>query len=114
MFGLSWLVIITVLAAGLSLYDGISRTRGKQSNSILAIAEIVIAALLLLSLFVVFPAPFTLTLFAIALEVVLVLNLVLRGRGKRTGAATVTIIALVLNTLVLLTSIGWLRIPGLG
>lgn len=113
MFGLTWLVIVTVLAAGIALYDGISRVRGKHSNSILAIAEIVLAALMLLSLFVVFPAPFTLLLFAIVLEVVLVLTLFLGGK-RRKAAPILTIIALVLNAVVLLTAAGWLQIPGLG
>jgi len=127
MITLSWLLIVTVLAAALSLFDGISRLRGKRSssilaiarlrgkrsNSILAIAELVFAVLMLLSIFIAFPAPFTTFLFALILEVVLVLILVLRGAGRR-GVSTVTIVALILDTVVVLISAGWLHIPGLG
>ena len=113
MITLSWLLIITVLAAALALFDGISRLRGKRSNSILAIAEIVFAVLMLLSIFIPFPAPFTTFLFALILEIVLVLILVLRGTGRK-GVGAITIIALILNTVVVLIAAGWLRIPGLG
>ena len=106
------LFIVTILAGALALYDGIVRVRGRGSNSIVAIAEIVFAALLLVSLFVAFPAPLGLLTWAILLEIVLVLILVLRGAGKR-GVWIVTIIALVLNTIVVLAGLGWLSIPGL-
>ena len=113
MITLSWLLIITVLAAVLALFDGIGRLRGKRSNSILAIAELVFAVLMLLSIFIAFPAPFTTFLFALILEIVLVLILVLRGTGRK-GVGAITIIALILNTVVVLIAAGWLRIPGLG
>ena len=110
---LSWLLIVTVLAAVLALFDGISRLPGKRSNSILAIAELVFAVLMLLSIFIAFPAPFTTFLFALMLEIVLVLILLLRGTGRKSVGA-ITIIALILNTVVVLIAAGWLRIPGLG
>lgn len=112
MLTVSWLLIITVLAAGLALFDGITRLRGRRSNSILAVLELVFAALMLLSIFIALPAPFTTFLFSLILEVVLVLILVMRGTGKK-GAPTITIIALILNTAVLLIAAGWLTIPGL-
>lgn len=112
MITLSWLLIVTVLAAGLSLFDGITRMRGR-GNTILAVAELVFAALMLLSIFIAFPAPFTTLLFAIILEVVLVLTLVLRGAGRK-GGSTLTIVALILNTVVVLIALEWLTIPGLG
>ena len=110
---LTWLLIITVLAAASALVDGISRLRAKRSNSILAIAELVFAVLMLLSIFIAFPAPFTTFLFALILEVVLVLILVLRGT-RRKGVGAITIVALILNTVVVLISADWLHIPGLG
>lgn len=113
MITLSWLLIITILAAALSLWDGISRLRGRHSNSILAIAEMVFALLMLLSIFFAFPAPLGTFLFAVILEVVLLLILFVRGAGSR-GVSTLTIIALVLNTIVVLIAAGWLIIPGLG
>lgn len=106
------LFVITILAGALSLYDGIVRIRGRRASSILAIAEIFFSALLLVSLFVAFPAPLSLLTWAILLEIALVLALVLRG-GVRRGAWVVTIIALVLNTIVVLVNLGWLHVPGL-
>ena len=112
MITLSWLIIVTVLAAGLALADGIIRLRGSRNNSIIAIAEVAVAALMLVSAFTALPAPFTTFFFALALEAVLVL-LLLPGRGRK-GAPTLVIIALVVNTVVVLTSAGWLHIPGMG
>lgn len=113
MVTLSWLLIITILAAALSLFDGITRLRGRRSNSILAILELVFAVLMLLAIFFAFPAPLGVFLFSILLEVVLILILVVRGAGAK-GVSTITIIALILNSIVVLIAAGWLRIPGLG
>ncbi|HPM52389.1 MAG TPA: hypothetical protein PK282_09150, partial [Rhodoglobus sp.] len=94
-------------------FDGIRRVRGNRTNSILAIAELVFAVLMLISIFIAFPAPLGTFVFAVALEVVLILLLVLRGtRGS--GFTTLTLIALILNTVVVLIAAGWLSIPGLG
>ena len=111
MITLSWLLIVTILAAALALFDGISRVRGRGGNSILAIAELLFAALMLVSIFFAFPAPLGTFLFALILEVVLILVLLVRGSK---GIATVTVIALILNSIVVLISAGWLTIPGLG
>ena len=112
MFTINLLFIVTVLAGALSLYDGIARVRGRGANSILAIAEIVFAVLLLLTLFVAFPAPFGLLTWAILLLITLVLILILRGTPRR-GVWVVTVIALVLTAVVVLVGLGWLSIPGL-
>jgi hypothetical protein len=104
---LSWLLIITILAAALAVYDGIVRLRGKRGNSFLAVAELV------LSVFVALPAPFSTFLFALILEVVLVAIAILPGRRRR-GSSTATFIALVLNSVVVLIAAGWLHVPGLG
>lgn len=113
MITISWLFIITVLAAALALFDGISRLRGRRSNSLLAILELVFAVLMLISIFFAFPAPLGTFLFAVILEVILVVILLVRGAGAK-GVSTLTIIALVLNTVVVLIAAGWLHIPGLG
>ncbi|HAM25599.1 MAG TPA: hypothetical protein DCP11_02555 [Microbacteriaceae bacterium] len=110
---LTWLLIITILAAALAIYDGIVRLQGKRGNSILAVAELVFAALMLLSVFVALPAPFTTFLFALILEVVLIALAVLPGKRRR-GSSTATFIALLLNSVVVLIAAGWLHIPGLG
>jgi hypothetical protein len=105
------LFVITVLAGALALFDGIARLRGR-GNAIVGVAEIVFAALLLVSLFIAFPAPLGLLTWAILLEIALILALFVRGRGRR-GGWVITIIALVLNTIVVLVGLGWLSIPGL-
>jgi len=110
---LSWLLIITILAAALALWDGITRMRGRKGNSILAIAELVFAVLMLLSIFIAFPAPLRTFLFAVVLEVILLLILLMRGSGTK-KASTVTLVALILNSIVVLIAAGWLTIPGLG
>ncbi len=107
------LFAITVLAGAFAVYDGVARLRGRRSGgSIVAIAEIVFAALMLLALFIAFPAPLGLLTWALLLEVALVVALVLSG-GVRRGTWVVTIIALVLNTIVMLVNLDWLHVPGL-
>ena len=111
-FSFSILTILTIVTAAFAIYDGATRLRGKRHNSILAIAELAFAILMLLSVFVVLPAPFTILLFSLLLEVILVALLIFRGT-RRAGIAPATVIALVLNAIVLLISAGWLHIPGL-
>ncbi|TBN56446.1 hypothetical protein EYE40_02985 [Glaciihabitans arcticus] len=101
------LFIITLLAGGLSLYDGIVRLRGRGNSSILAIAELVLGALLLLSLFV---AALNFALVPILLLITLLIIIFLPGKGR--SARTITIIAAVLTAVLVLTSLGWLNIPG--
>lgn len=113
MITLSWLLIITILAAALALFDGISRVRGRGGSSVLAIAELLFAALMLLSIFFAFPKPLGTFAFALVLEVILILILLVRGAGAK-GIAAVTVIALILNSVVVLIAAGWLNIPGLG
>lgn len=106
------LFVITILAGVLGLADGIARVRGRGASTIIAVAEIVFAALLLVSLFIAFPAPLTLLTWAILLEIALLIALFIRG-GVRRGTWAITIIALVLNTIVVLVNLGWLHVPGL-
>lgn len=113
MVTINLLFVLTILAGGLALYDGIVRLRGRRGGgTIVGIAEIVFAALMLVSLFVAFPAPLTFLVWCVLLEVALVIALVLSG-GVRRGSWVITIIALVLNTIVLLVTLGWLTIPGI-
>jgi len=110
---ISWLLLITIAAAGLAIFDGVRRVRGHHGNSIIAIAELVLAVLMLVSVFIAFPAPLGTILFAIGLEIVLILLLVLKGTRNR-AFTTLTLIALILNSIVVLIAAGWLHIPGLG
>lgn len=112
MVTINLLFIVTILAGALSLYDGIARVRGRGGATILAVAEIIFAALLLVSLFVAFPAPLTTLTWAILLLITLLITLILRGAGRR-GVWVVTVIALILTAIVVLVALGWLSIPGL-
>lgn len=111
-FTLSWLTIITILAAVLALIDGIARVRSRGLASVLAILELLAAVLMLISIFFAFPAPLGTLLFAGILEVILILILLMGGTGRR-GVRTITVIALILNSIVVLIALGWLTIPGL-
>lgn len=104
------LFVLTILAGVLAIVDGVSRLRGRRGGSIVGIAEIVFAVLMLLSLFVAFPAPLTFLTWCILLEIALVVALFVSG-GRR-AAWAVTILALLLNSVVLLRTLGWLTIPG--
>lgn len=106
------LLVITVLAGALSLYDGIVRLRGKRGNSILAIVEIIAAALMLLALFGILTTSLGVGFLSLVLEIVLILQLIIRGSTRRGGAA-ITIIALILNTIVLIVAFNIFQIPGL-
>lgn len=106
---LSGLFILTIIVAALALYDGIVRLRGRRAGTVFAVVEIIAALLLALTQFFTLPAPLTALVFVIILEVVLVIALVLRGGRYRW---VVTVIALVLNTILLLRLLGWLTIPG--
>ncbi len=113
MITLSWLLLITLAAAVLSIVDGVLRSRGRGSGMAVAIAEIVLGALLLLSAVFQVQLPVGTTLIAVLLEIALVLALVLKGTGRR-RSPVLTIVALVANTVLLLLSLGWITIPPLG
>jgi hypothetical protein len=108
----SLLLIITVIAGALSLYDGIVRLRGKRGSSVIAIVEIIAAALMLLALFGILTTALGVGILSVILEIALILQLILRGSTRRGGAA-ITIIALVANTIVLIVAFGVFQIPGL-
>ena len=103
------LTLIYLIATVVALIDGILRARGR-GNSVLAIIEIVIAALMILALFV--AIPFGTIALGVALLVVLVLQLVLRGSVRRRGGTSLTIVALVATAIWLVLALGWVHIPG--
>lgn len=111
---LNLLTIVTVLAAVFALVDGINRSRTRRGSSLLTIIEIVLAGLMLVSIFIVIPTPMNDTfLFALLLLITLVLIVLLpSGRGTP-GATRTSIIAIVLSAVVVLVALGWLNIPGL-
>lgn len=111
MITITVLFIVTIAAGVLAVVDGIARVRGRGGSLVVGIAELVFAILMLLALFVAFPAPLTLLTWAVLLEAALVVGLFV-GRVKR-GRVAITIAALVLNTIVVLVNLGWLTVPGL-
>ena len=107
---LSFLLILIIIVAALAIFDGIARLRGRGSGTIIGVLEILLGALLLISQFVpalVIVAPW---FWAALLEIVLLIAVIVRGRGR---AWIATIIALILNTVLLLVLFGWLVVPGL-
>jgi hypothetical protein len=109
MITLNILTLITAAAAVLALLDGNGRLRSSRNSTVLAVLELVLAVLMLLTFFTPLPAPLSLIVVSVILEVVLVLALVTSGRGTK----TLTVVALVLNSVVIVTAFGWVAIPGL-
>jgi hypothetical protein len=113
-FTLNLLTVVTVLAAVFALLDGANRTRTRRGNSLLAFIEIVLAGLMLISIFVMIPTlPNGTFLFALLLLITLVLIVLLPSRRGTPGATRTSIIAIVLSAVVVLVALGWLNIPGL-
>jgi hypothetical protein len=106
---LSWLLIIGLLGGILALIDGIVRVRGRGA-AIVAVIEIIVAALFILSFFVV--VPFGSLILAIVLLIVLIVQLVLRGSTWR-GGVTVTVVAIILTLIWIVLAQGWIIIPGI-
>lgn len=104
------ILILIIIVAALAIIDGVSRLRGRGSGTVVGVLEIIAGALLLVSQFVpqlVIVAPW---FWSAVLEVVLLISVIVRGRGR---SWVLTVIALILNTLLLLVLFGWLAIPGL-
>jgi uncharacterized membrane protein len=109
-FHLTLFSILVIVTAALAIYDGIMRVRGTRSSTIVAVVELVFAVLLLLTQFIGAIDAYH-TIISLILEVALVIIVFIRGRGR--WAWGVTLAALILNAIVLLTYLGWLNIPGL-
>jgi hypothetical protein len=103
------LTLIYLIATIVALIDGIMRARGR-GNTVLAIVEIIVAALMILALFV--SIPFGSVVLGVVLLIVLVLQLVLRGPARRRTAPSLTIVALIATALWLVLALDWIRIPG--
>lgn len=110
MITLSWLLVIGLLGGVLALIDGIIRVRGR-GTAILAVVEIIVAALFILSFFV--PGiPFGSLILAIAMLVVLILQLFFRGSTRRSGI-TITVVAIVLVAIWIVLAQHWIVVPGI-
>jgi hypothetical protein len=105
----SLLLLIAIAGGVVALIDGVQRARGR-GTAVLAVVEIIVAALFLLSLFL--PGiPFGSLVLAVVLLIVLVIQLLLRGGRKRAGIGLALAgIILLLVWIVLVQN--WLIIPG--
>jgi hypothetical protein len=106
---LSWLLVIGLVGAILALVDGIIRVRGR-GVAIVAVIEIIVAALFILSFFV--AVPFGSLVLAIATLIILIVQLVVRGSTRRSGVG-LTIVAIILVLIWLVLAQGWIVIPGI-
>lgn len=103
------LSILIILIGVLAIVDGVSRLRGRRVNSILAIVEIVLGALILLQLLGIVALP--MLLIAIALEVVVIILIVTRGTGRGRGYLGLTAVVALLNLVYILHLLRFLTIP---
>ncbi len=106
-----WLAIILFAAAALAVIDGIIRVRGR-GTPILAVIEIIIGALVILSFF--FQVPVAIITLVIIMGIVLLIQLLFRGstRTRRSGVG-ITVVSLVLTVIYLVLALGWLHIAGI-
>ncbi|HEY2642291.1 MAG TPA: hypothetical protein VGI56_00940 [Galbitalea sp.] len=111
-FTLTLLGLMLIVTAVLAIIDAVARLRGRRGIGVLAIIELIAAILLLLSLFITLPHALGNEIMEIVLEIVLILLLIFRGSVRR-GFAAITVVALILNTILLFTTLGWLHIPWL-
>lgn len=101
------IVLLSLIAGLLAVYDGVLRLR---SSKLIALIEIIVAALVLLSVFFDFGINIPLVILAIILEIVLFVSAVFRGDMRR-GTVGISVLALVATTLLLTSVLGWLDIP---
>jgi hypothetical protein len=115
-FTLTLMFVVAVIGGLLALIDGITRTRG--GAALLAVLEVIVAVLFLVSLFVVgIPiaiggVEFTTPLLGLILVILLLIQLAFRGGTKRGGVA-ITLIAIILLVIWFVFGIGArIVIPG--
>lgn len=104
-----WLNSILFAAAALAVIDGVIRVRGR-GTPILAVVEIIVGALVVLSFFI--NVPVAIITLVIIMGIVLVIQLVFRGSTRRSGVG-ITVVSLLLTVIYLVLALGWLHIPGI-
>jgi len=116
-FTLTLMFVVAVAGGVFALVDGITRARG--GGKILAVLEIIVAAVFLASLFIVgLPltiagVEFTTPLLGLILVILLLIQLAFRGSARRGGVA-VTLIAIILLVVWFVFGIGArVIIPGI-
>ena len=106
------LLLLLGVTAILAIIDAVTRLRGRRGiGSVLAVIELIVGVLMILSLFIVLPGILANNILEIVLLVLLILLLIFRGSVRR-GFAAITVICLVLDLALLLFGFGWLVIPG--
>lgn len=109
---ISLLTLVALAAGVLALVDGIIRVR--RGNAVLAVIEIIVAALFLIAfippLAAIIPTLVSTVTLAVVLLIVLVLQLILRGSTRR-ASAPLTIIAIVLLVIWIIVALGWVSMP---
>ena len=113
MVTISVLLILIIALGVLAVIDGITRFRGKGTSMVMAIIEIVLGVLLLLTLIPGLLNGTIQSLVALALGVVLILLLATFGNGRGRGWASLTVIAAILALLVVWKLGGAVLIPGI-
>lgn len=114
---LTLMFFVAVAGGLLALIDGITRTRG--GAALLAVLEVIVAVLFLVSLFVVgLPiaiggVEFTSPLLGLILVILLLIQLAFRG-GTNRGGVAITVIAIILLVIWFVFGIGArVEIPGI-
>jgi hypothetical protein len=106
------LSVLLFITAILAIIDAVARLRGRRGVGALAVIELIVAILLILTQFVVITGFLgSAKIIEIILGVVLLLLLIFRG-GTRRGFIAITLVALILDIALLLFTLGWLHIPG--
>jgi uncharacterized membrane protein len=106
------LLLLLVITAVLAIIDSATRLRGRRGVGVLAVIELIVGVLMILSVFIALPGILANNILEIVLLVVVILLLVFRGSVRR-GFVGVTVITLVLDLALLLFGLGWLHIPGI-
>ncbi len=107
-FTLNLYTILVLVIAVLAIIDGIARARGR--GGVMPVITIILAVLLGLSVFI--AVPFGTQVLAVLLLISLILMLVFRGSVKR-GPVLITVIAIILDAVLILHNLCWLTIPGI-
>jgi hypothetical protein len=106
-FTLNLYTILILVIAILAIIDAVWRIRGR--GGILPVLTLIVAVLLGLSAFI--TVPFGTVVLSIVLLILLLLVLIFRGSTRR-GPILVTVLAIILDAILILHNLGWLTIPG--
>jgi uncharacterized membrane protein len=101
-------ILLTIVASIVAAIDGQRRFASKKGGRVIGIIELVLALLLLISVF--FALPISSSIIAIVLLLTMIIGLIFRGSVK--GLPWLTIAAIILVALVVVLDQGWVTLPG--